>query len=297
MTNLLLDLTDVCDGVRCDVAMLPMNNIFNNTWVGVLNKYNYKKPQTEFWSEAIEKTKRKSPDFIFVGEAYWDLEWDLQQLGFDFTYDKRLTDRLASDDIPGVKNHLGADKFFQEKSVRFLENHDEQRAVTKFGKEKSLAASVVITTLQGMKLYQDGQFDAKKIKLPLQLGREPYEKPSARIKAFYEKLLKICNEEVFRSGVWSMLEPFSAGPGNNSFTNFFAWKWELKGEKRIVVINYSASTSQCRLKFPINTDKKTLILNDLLNDDSYARTVSEIETNGLFIELKSYRSHIFAVIS
>ena len=296
MTGVLLDLPEICDGVRCDVAMLPMNNVFNNTWVGVLNKYNYKKPQTEFWKDAIKNTKSKFPDFIFLGEAYWDLEWDLQQLGFDYTYDKRLADRLVVDDIIGVKGHLNANKLFQEKSVRFLENHDEPRAVAKFGKEKSLAAAVIISTLQGMKLYHDGQFDGKKIKLPVQLGREPEEKTSGRIKAFYENLLEITDNEIFRSGKWSMLEPFAAGQENNSFHNFFAWELELRGEKRIIVINYSASTSQCRLKFDINTKKQDIILNDLLNNESYIRSVNEIKTNGLFIELKSYHSHIFAIV-
>ena len=169
MTDILLRLTDVCDGVRCDMAMLPLNNVFHNTWLGVLNKHGFVRPDTEFWKDAISVVKRKNPEFIFLGEAYWDLEWNLQQVGFDYTYDKRLTERLAANDLSGVRAHLHAEKSFQLKSVRFLENHDEQRAVTKFGKHRSLAAATVISTIQGMKFYFDGQFEGKKNKLAVQL--------------------------------------------------------------------------------------------------------------------------------
>ena len=94
LSNVLLKLVDVCDGVRCDMAMLPLNNVFFNTWIGVLNKANIVKPLEEFWEMAIKAVKAKNNNFIFLAEAYWDLEWDLQQLGFDFTYDKRLTTGL-----------------------------------------------------------------------------------------------------------------------------------------------------------------------------------------------------------
>jgi hypothetical protein len=29
-----------------------------------------------------------------MAEVYWDMEWTLQQQGFDYCYDKRLYDRL-----------------------------------------------------------------------------------------------------------------------------------------------------------------------------------------------------------
>ncbi len=211
----------MCDGVRCDMAMLPLNNVFHNTWSGVLNKLGYKKPNDEFWKTAIEKVKTESPGFIFMAESYWDLEWDLQQLGFDFTYDKRLTDRLAANSIQSVIDHLKADKSFQLKSVRFLENHDEKRAIIKFGKQKSLAAAAVISTIQGMKFYLDGQFEGKKIKLPVQLGREPNEKVSETKKSFYTKLLKITKDEIFIYGEWSLLKPIPVNDKNYSFTNIF----------------------------------------------------------------------------
>src|ERR1035437_160712 len=293
LSIILLKLVDVCDGVRCDMAMLPLNNVFFNTWVGVLNKTDFIKPMDEFWKMAIKRKKDKNSNFIFLAEAYWDLEWDLQQLGFDFTYDKRLTDRLAANYLPEVIAHLKAEKGFQNKSVRFIENHDEPRAISKFGKFRSLAAATVISTIQGMKFYYNGQFEGKRIKLPVQLGREPEEKFSNTIYKYYEKLLNITKEDIFTYGEWEFLEPISAGNGNLSFQNFLTWQWSYKYARALVIINYSELTSQCRIRIEIKSKRDFIILQDQLNGKVFDRSVSEIKYPGLFIELKGFASHIF----
>jgi len=41
--------------------------------------------------------KARFPDLLFMAEAYWDMEWTLQEQGFELCYDKRLYDRLAHD--------------------------------------------------------------------------------------------------------------------------------------------------------------------------------------------------------
>lgn len=296
MTEKLLYIASIADGVRCDMAMLPLNNVFQNTWMGVLNKWGYKKPEEEFWKTAIEDTKAKYPDFIFMAEAYWDLEWQLQQLGFDYTYDKTLTDRLYQSDIQGIKAHLQADKEFQMRSVRFIENHDEERAISRLGRFKSLAAAVVISTVQGVRFYYDGQFEGKKVRLPVQLGREPIEKTSRPVLNFYEILLKITSADIFKSGSWQILNAGPVDSANSTWENFLAWQWKLNSEIRIVVINYSHSTAQCRLEIDLSTREEFVVMEDLLTKTVYKRSVNEIREQGLFIELKGYQSHIFSLV-
>ncbi len=295
MTENLLKISEMCDGVRCDMAMLELNTIFQNTWLGVLNTQNYLKPKSEFWSEAIQTVKKKNPDFTFLAESYWDLEWQLQQCGFDYTYDKKLTDRLAAKAVIDVKSHLNADNAFQLKSVRFLENHDEERAIERFGLKESLAAAVLISTIQGIRFYFDGQFDGKKIKLPVQLGREPSEKPNLSVRKFYDKLLSITKENIFQNGNWEILYNLPVSQDNNSFENIFTWQWTSSNDTRIIAINYSDNTSQCRLKFDVTQDQTEVLLIDQLNDNEFIRNTNEIKSIGLFIELKSYQSHIFRI--
>ncbi len=295
LTDTLLNLTELCDGVRCDMAMLALNNVFYNTWMGVLNKRKIKKPEEEFWPEAIKTVKAKAPDFLLLAEVYWGLEQQLQKLGFDYTYDKTLTDLLFNNDIQGIRNHLHNDEEVQQKSIRFIENHDEPRAVTRFGKQRSLAAAAAVSTIPGMKLYNDGQFEGKKIRTPSQFGREPIEKESEKIKNFYKKLLAITNTEIFKKGKWTLIEPIPVDTWNISFENFFTWLWGLKEEIILVIINYADEPSQCRIRLGLATNKDMLTFEDLMNDIEYIRSVYELKTSGLFVELKSYKCHIFRI--
>ena len=41
-----------------------------------------------------------------MAEVYWDLEWTMQQQGFDYAYDKRLYDRLREGHPQAVRGHL-----------------------------------------------------------------------------------------------------------------------------------------------------------------------------------------------
>ncbi len=294
MQDNLLKISEAADGVRCDMAMLPLNNVFNNTWMGTLNKSSFKKPQNEFWEIAIKKVKQKYPNFIFLAEAYWDLEWDLQQLGFDYTYDKRLYDRLITKDIPGVKAHLNADKSYQLKSVRFIENHDEERAVTALGKERCLAAATVISTIQGMVLYHDGQFEGRRLKLPVQIGRLPDEKKSTFSDEYYDKLLEITKHDIFRKGEWKLLTTVPAAVNNDTCNYIFAWQWLYENEVRIVIINYLNNTAQCRIKLNLPSKFNKIYFTDLLSGNEYSRNMEELKEPGIFIELKGFHSHIFA---
>ena len=202
---------------------------------------------------------------------------------------------MISGDIRSIKEHLNAEISYQEKSVRFLENHDEDRALIKLGRERSIAAAVIAGTIPGIAFYFDGQCDGKKIKLPVQLGREPEEKQDEKIKEFYRNLFKITKSNIFKNGSWKLLETYPVADSDLSYENLLAWEWRLDEDLRIVVVNYNHSASRCRLKFNIQSISDDIVLTDLLNNVSYKRSVKEISDKGLFIELKSFNSHIFSL--
>ena len=189
----LSDIARQCDGVRCDMAMLFINSIFERTWGLRAGQ----RPAAEYWVEVISALNESHPDFLFMAEAYWDLEWELQQQGFNYCYDKRLYDRLEHDAAESVRLHLCADLAYQEKLVRFIENHDEPRARSIFSPEKERAAAVAIATIPGAKLFHEGQFEGRRIRLPVFLGRRPVEPADSDLQAFYRTLLKIASSEVY----------------------------------------------------------------------------------------------------
>ena len=292
MTEQLLYIGSLCDGVRCDMAMLVLNNIFRNTWGGILNDSENAKPVTEFWKDAIEKVKSEYPDFQFIAETYWDLEWELQQLGFDFTYDKKLYDRMKQSTVKSINLHLGAELEYQNKLVRFIENHDEERAASVFGKEKSLAAAIIMSTIPGMRLFHDGQWQGKKIRLPVQLGREPLEQPNYNYQNHYDKLLTIVNDNIFHEGEWELLETIPSWENNLHFENMLAWQWKKGTENLLVVVNYSSNTSQCRIKLNLEGFDENFLLEDMWDNTKYWRSCEEVQHLGLYIELGPWQAHL-----
>ncbi|HMK39486.1 MAG TPA: alpha-amylase, partial [Bacteroidota bacterium] len=228
-----------CDGIRCDMAMLLLNHVFERTWGGRAGDT----PDDDYWRTIIPPAKRMNADFKFIAEAYWDLEWDLQQQGFDFCYDKRLYDRLEHGTAEDLRLHLTADPAYQKKLVRFIENHDEPRAAAAFSPGKERAAATVCFTLTGAKLLHEGQTEGMRTRLPVFLGRRPVEPARADLVTFYDHLLKAINHEVFRAGHWQLCDR-SGWPDNQSFLNALSWSWVQGAERRLIVVNYSDSPAQ-----------------------------------------------------
>ncbi len=156
----LADIAGQCDGIRCDMAMLMTNNVFAKTWGGRTGR----EPAEEFWPAVIGELRGRHPDTVLVAEAYWDLEWELQQQGFDFCYDKRLYDRIAGQDPSAVRDHLRADLGYQSRLVRFLENHDEPRIAARLPADAERAAAVAVATLPGATLWHEGQFEGRRVR-------------------------------------------------------------------------------------------------------------------------------------
>ena len=278
-----------CDGVRCDMAMLMLNQIFERTWAGRAGQ----RPPTEYWGEVIPAIKKAHPNFCFIAEAYWDLEWELQQKGFDFCYDKRLYDRLEHDNAESVRLHLCADLAYQEKLLRFLENHDEPRAATTFPPAKEKAAAVTTFSLPGARLFHEGQFEGRKLRVPVFLGRRPAEPVDKALQAFYGKLLAAIKAPIFRDGEWKLCER-SGWPDNASYQNLVAGAWVKDDDRRFILVNLSGSAVQARVHVPWQeVQGKTWRLTDTLSDATYDRDGDEMVSQGLYVEMEPWSYNIF----
>jgi glycosidase len=296
MIDELLKIAEVADGVRCDMAMLALNDVFGQIWGNLSG--DHPRPGIEFWTQAIERVKQKRPDFLFIAEAYWRLERRLQKLGFDYTYDKVLYDRLRFSNSGEIRGYLATDQPYQSHSVHFIENHDEPRAVIVLGRERSLAAATIIATIPGLRLFHNGQFEGKRIHMPVQLVREPEENADPQIMQFYERLLGVSATPAFHEGDWKLLEVNQAWAGNESHHNLLAWVWQYQKQYKIVVVNYSAVQAQGRLKLSlpdITTDRCTF--HDELNDEIYLRDLNEVRNQGLYIDLHPYHSHLLDTVT
>ena len=285
----LSDIASQCDGVRCDMAMLLLNSVFERTWRGRAGQ----PPAMEYWIDVVSAVKQAHPDFRFIAEAYWDLEWELQQQGFDFCYDKRLYDRLEHDTAESVRLHLCADLGYQEKLLRFIENHDEPRSAAAFSPAKGRAAAVTTSTLPGARLFHDGQFEGRKVRLPVFLGRLPEEAADKDLLAFYRNLLTAINNPVFREGEWKLCE-HTGWIDNASYRNIVAWRWSQGPERYLIVVNLSDSQSQA-LIHPGWDDLAghTWSLSDRLSGAIYERSGDDMLAPGLYVDLAPWGCHFF----
>jgi hypothetical protein len=274
------DIAGQCDGVRCDMAMLFLNSVFEGTWSSRAGRA----PAAEYWSDVIPAVRQNSSGFLFIAEAYWDLEWQLQQLGFDFCYDKTLYDRLRHGDAESIRLHLSAGMDFQSRLLRFIENHDEPRAADAFAPARQRAAAVAIATLPGARLFYEGQCEGCKVRLPVFLGRCPDEPVHAELRTFYEALLKTIDRPIFREGEWSLCR--SEDP------HLLSWTWSRHDERFLVVVNWSDREAWSRVHPTWNELSGTAWnLHDQFSGQTYVRDGNEMLSEGLNVGLPPWGYH------
>ena len=285
----LIAILDQCDGVRCDMAMLLTNEVFARTWGRRAGPV----PAAEFWPHVIGRVRARHPDAVLIAEAYWDMEWTLQQQGFDLCYDKRLYDRLAHEDADAVRKHLAAGPDYQRKLIRFIENHDEPRAAATFPAGRDRAAAVVIATVPGATLWHDGQFDGRRVHLPVFLARRPDEPVDAELREFYHRLIGGSPE--VRTGDWTMLD-CHGWPDNVTHHDLLAWAWHDETPHHVVVVNLSGHPSQARIRLPWPALRGgRWRLTDLLDGAAYDRNGDELTDAGLYVALPPWGGHVLSV--
>jgi glycosidase len=279
-----------CDGVRCDMAMLVLPDVFERTW-GVRAEL--------FWPTATESVRQKHPHFLFMAEVYWDLEWTLQQQGFDYAYDKRLYDRLREGHARPVREHFHAEPDYQNKLARFLENHDEPRAAATFSPEVHRAAAVLSFLSRGLRFFHQGQFEGRKKRISPHLARAPIEPVDENLKQFYDRLLAVLRHPAVRDGRWQLLECTPGWDGNWTNDCFVVFAWEgPNAEKMVVAVNYAPNQSQChvRLPFPgLNGNKWRL--HDQLSSASYDWSGDDLSGRGLYLDVGPWQASAFELVN
>jgi hypothetical protein len=276
----LLEIASQCDGVRCDMAMLLTNEVFGRTWQQQAGT----RPVTDFWREIIPAVKRHDREFLFVAEVYWDLEWELQQQGFDYCYDKRLYDRLVHENADSVRAHLAGDITFQNKLIRFIENHDEPRAAAALG-ERSRAAAVLTLTLPGAKLVHQGQTRGHQIKTPVQLGRRAVEWDDPGVMSFYKRALEITSHSGFRNNSWRLCR-WEAEEVKGNLSDLIVTAWETHPIPTLIVVNFGETEVRCRLAIDGVPALAGRRITDLLSGESWT------QDNRIVVQLSPWSGRI-----
>jgi glycosidase len=190
------------------MAMLVLREHVKKNWFPGVDQDSFDAAYPrEFWDEAVTAVRAAHPDFVFMAEVYWDNEPRLQELGFDFTYNKKLYDQLVhhhpSAEIAAQLAHWP--QSYLERCVHFLENHDEDRAAHRFGR-RARPSAILSYAIPGAVFVHQGQMEGFTEKLPVQ-RREPlqHETPNLALRAFYERLLGLVRRPIFRDAELTVL--------------------------------------------------------------------------------------------
>jgi len=288
MIGELLKISRQCDGVRCDMAMLVLPDVFERTWG---------RRAPLFWPTATRRVREQVPGFCFMAEVYWDLEWTMMQQGFDYAYDKRLYDRLCEGHARPAREHLCAELDYQTKLARFLENHDEPRAAATFPPAVHQAAAVITYLTPGLRFFHQGQFEGRKKRISPHLVRAPQEPVDSALRGFYEGLLGILRQPALREGQWRLLECVPAWDGNWTSDCFLGWSWHgPDGQRLLIAVNYAGNQSQCYVRPALQgLTGRAVRLKDLTGGASYDRDGGDLESRGLYVDLPPWGYHVFDV--
>jgi glycosidase len=286
MVQILLKIAGQCDGLRCDMAMLVLPDVFERTWG---------RRAPLFWPDATRRVRERVPGFTFMAEVYWGREWDMQQQGFDYTYDKTLYDRLRERHARPVREHLHAGLDYQDKLARFLENHDEPRAAATFPPGVHEAAAAITFLSPGLRFFHQGQFAGRRKRISPHLGRGPDEPVDQEVGKFYDRLLAALRQPAFRDGQWQLLDCRPAWDGNWTHDCFLAFAWQGAGDGRFVVaVNFAPSQSQCHVRLPFaNLAGRQWSLEDQLAASTYSWNGDDLVNRGLFLDMAPWQACVF----
>jgi len=277
-----------CDGVRCDMAMLHLSDIFEKIWAPYLGGA---KPMAhEFWADVHVQV----PNLILLAEAYWGTEQRLLDLGFSFVYDKNFYDSVRDMDAPQIRGALSAPLDYQKCMARFLENHDEHRAIEVFGKDRMASVATLMSTVPGMRFYHQGELEGLSIYLPITLRMAAPRPADPAIYELFEKILRVTNEDVFHHGSWNLL-PVTRDC-DDSCGNLIAYEWRADKAWKVIAVNLAGRPSQGRIQFTASQlSAPEYIFYDELNEVRYLRTGDELRAQGLFVRRDGFGAHLFDV--
>jgi glycosidase len=297
MTDALLEVAGRCDGIRCDMAMLMLPDVFERTWG--------RRPEP-FWPPAIAAVRSRFPSVVLLAEVYWGLERELLQQGFDLAYDKGLYDALEGQDAGAVRGHLQAGSDHQRHMTRFLENHDEARAAVVFPPDVHRAASLVTYLTPGLRFLHQGQREGHRLRISPHLCRGPAEAVDAELVDWYDGLLGLLRDPLVREGVWSLAgcEPLAA---HEPADRVLAWTWRPAGAGGtrsrdgrlglVVVVNYGPEPARCHVVAAFDGLRgATVDLLDRLTGDRSECDGDVLETDGLLVELPAWGAHVVEVL-
>jgi glycosidase len=211
------------DGFRCDVAgEVP----------------------TDFWEMARAELDKVKPDIFMLAEAHKpELEVKAFELDYSWPLHSALTNvlqgRAAASELRVSWEKESREWPRGAMHMRFSDNHDERRAIARFGEPAALAASALMFTLDGVPLIYNGMEvgDTAESGAPALFEKLPIFWPIAERRPefprFYKEIIALRKQhQAFRLGSVDWLR-------NSDESRIVSYARRSNNEEILVVINFS----------------------------------------------------------
>ena len=256
-----------------------------------------------FWKEAIAAVLARHPRFLFIAEAYWGLEDRLHEDGFHFTYDKELYD-LLRDARRGRRpaRTCAARRRSRTARARFIENHDEPRAVAAFGPLARAAAVDDLLRPGPAPVPRGPARRAGACGCPCSSPAGRRSRWTRSCATFYERLLAVLQQPIFKEGVFQPVDVRQAGPEDHTNDAMVAATWRTRPRERDPHVprgvqpggdeGVRAHPARPRA---VPGRPAAIASCDHVDGRDYERDGAEIADPGLFIALEPYQAHVFEI--
>ncbi len=259
------------DGFRCDVA-----------W-GVPH---------DFWKLFRRVLKEINPDLLLINEvlprspAYHKDE-------FDMSYDTDFYGNVL--DVMESKKPLSAIHYSIEKTrknyprytqdFRYLENHDMERFIAKYGLNKTKLAATLLLTIPGTPLIYYGQ----EIGLTEKTPEMNWNFNKDELFLFYKKLIHLRrNHPCLRRGEMIKIP-------TNAENEVYAYARQDENEMFLVVLNFGGEVDLCRLHFPESkfhfSAVKAVKLENVLTSEIMTRSL--LKNQQIELKIKPETAYLF----
>ena len=278
----------------------------------------------EFWREVVDRVAAEVPDTLLLAEAFWLMEgYFVRTLGMHRVYNSAFMHMLRDEDNGGyrqvMKNTLTFDPQILKRYVNFMNNPDEETAVEQFGKaDKYFGICTLLSTLPGLPMFGHGQVEGYAEKYGMEYRRAYRdEKPDTGFVQYHEKVIfPLLHRRYIFADVENFLLYHFFDANGRVVEDVFAYSNRYNDEKALIIYHNkfgnTAGWIKTSVSFAVKAAgdeylvKRSLVegldlvdrqgyitFRDLVTDLEYIRSIAELAEQGLYVELGTYKRHVF----
>lgn len=208
----------------------------------------------EFWRQVVDRVEKEVPDTLLLAEAFWMMEgYFVRTLGMHRVYNSAFMHMLRDQENKKyrdtIKNTLSFDPEILKRFVNFMNNPDEETAITQFGNgDKYFGICTLLATMPGLPLFGHGQIEGFHEKYGMEYGRAYWnEYPDEHLVEQHRKrIFPLLKRRALFSGV-EHFELFDAVDEEHIAQSIYVYVNGIDTQRALVLYNNQYEHAQGRI--------------------------------------------------